>query len=94
MYGTDAKEFHRYQSPVVTEAVRESEAKPFRSVGTDETGQPKEVNLVCFKCAGKARHDVTNHGMCSAQSSSKYVVFGNTGQQVGVEPTDRAGNQW
>jgi len=87
MYRPDFKDFHRYEVPVVTEAVRKSESKPFSSIGTDDTGNMKELSLVCYQCVGKARRDVTNHGMCSAQSSSNYTVrIRDTRQQVGVEP--------
>ena len=89
MYCPDAVEFHCYQVSIVTEAVRKSDSKPFRSVGTDETGKLKEVNLVCYKCAGKARRDVTNHGMCSAQSSSNYIVFRTQDSKLGWSPLCR-----
>ena len=89
MYLPDFKVFHRYEVPAVTEAVRKSDSKPFSSVGTDETGKMKEVSLVCYQCAGEARRDVTNHGMCSAQSSSNYVVFGTQDSKLGWSPLCR-----
>ena len=89
MYCPDAVEFHRYQHSVVTEAVRKADSEAFRSVGTDETGKLKEVMMVCYKCVGKARRDVTNHGMCSAQSSSNYGVFGTQDSKLGWSPLCR-----
>ena len=48
--------FHRCQAPAVTEAIRKSQDLPFKSVGTDESGNPKHLKLVCYKCVGKALH--------------------------------------
>ena len=89
MYKPDFKDFHRFQVPEVTNVVSQSESKPFSSIGTDDTGNMKELSLVCYQCVGKARRDVTNHGMCSAQSSSNYIVFRTQDSKLGWSPLCR-----
>lgn len=87
MYAPDLCEFKRYEVSTVTEIVREIKGEKFRSVGINEDGTMQEVKLVCYKCVGTARRDMTNHGMCSAQASSN--SFGTQDSKLRWSPLCR-----